>query len=112
MLAEKPYGRGILRSSQIFRAKKPFTSRCLGTEEDFRASVYIDGVALPLAMKLAAMLFQMTDEIGTFQAAGRIKVSRMTSAPASESSDKSRFASKTIVTASSRFARASSRVSP
>jgi hypothetical protein len=64
------------------------------------------------AVKLAAMPLQMADKIGTFQAAGRIRVSRMTSAPSSDCSDISRFASKTILTASSKFVRASSRVAP
>src|ERR1700728_4456518 len=62
----------------------------------------------PLAEEFASV----PDQIGAFHAAGRIRVSRTTSAPSSDSSDNARFASRTIATASFRFARASSGVSP
>jgi hypothetical protein len=71
-----------------------------------RLSVYLHGVVAALQKQLAAMLRDMPGEIGAFQAVGRINVSRMTSAPASDCSDNSRFASKTMATASSRFVRA------
>jgi hypothetical protein len=69
-----------------------------------RIPVYIYGVVAALAVKRAAMLLQIPDEIGAFQAAGRIRVSRITWAPSRDCSHSSRFASKTMVTNSSRFA--------
>src|ERR1700683_3213333 len=46
-----------------------------------RLWVDVDGVVAALAEKLAAMPLQMPDEIDAFQAAGRVRGSRMTSAP-------------------------------
>ena len=66
-------------------------------------------MAAALAEQLAAMPLQVSDEVNAFQTA-RVRASRMTAAPSSDSLDSSRFASKTIVTASFRFARASSGV--
>ena len=52
------------------------------------------------------------DQIDPFHAACKSRVSRMTSAPSRDCADSARFASRTIATASFRFARASSSVSP
>jgi len=60
-----------------------------------RIPVYIYGVVAALAVKRAAMLLQIPDEI---------RVSRITWAPSRDCSHSSRFASKTMVTNSSRFA--------
>jgi hypothetical protein len=81
--------------------------------ETLRASrfTYTSMIA-SLAEKLAPVLFQMPDQIDPFHAACRIRVSRMTSAPSIDCADRALFASRTIATASFRFARASSRVSP
>src|SRR5665213_1555841 len=75
-------------------------------------SVKVDGVVAALTTKFAAVLLQVANEIDALHAAGRMRLSRITSAPASDCSDISRFALRTMVTDSSRFTRASSRVLP
>src|SRR5579862_5135772 len=46
------------------------------------------------------LLLDRPDEIGAFHAAGRVRASRITSAPCRDCSDRSRFASSTMATAS------------
>lgn len=77
-----------------------------------RLAIHVHRVVASLMQELAPVVFQMPDPIDPFHAAGRISVSRMTSAPSTDCADKARFASRTIATASFRFARAPSRVSP
>lgn len=65
----------------------------------------------PLSQKLASRPFEVAKTIYPLHAAETINFSRMTSAPAMDSSASTRFASRTSVTASLRFSRAPSRVS-
>src|SRR5580704_19225799 len=76
------------------------------------SALFVYGVIAALPVEIIAMLFQMPDEFDAFHATGSISISRMTSEPFSDCSESSPFALRTIVTASSRFARASSSVSP
>jgi hypothetical protein len=68
-------------------------------------------VRAALAKQLTAVTLEMTDELHALQAVS-LKRSRMTETCASSCSLSARFASRTSITASWRFARASSSVAP
>ncbi len=74
-------------------------------------SVYVDRVISTFAKELAAVRFEVLDQIAPFQAETLIG-SRMTSASWISSSASSRLAASTMLIASARFARASSNVAP
>src|SRR5436309_1457269 len=75
-------------------------------------AIHVDGMVAALAQKLAAMTFQMPDEVPPLHAAPSNNGSRITSCPRNSSSANSRLASNTITTASAKLARASSKVAP
>ena len=77
-----------------------------------RFAIHVHSVVAFLAQELTPVLFQMADQVHPFHSASKTRVSRMTSAPSRDCADSARFASRTIATASFRFARASSSVSP
>src|SRR6185369_1153434 len=75
-------------------------------------AVDVDRVLSAFPQELASMLFEVADQVDSFHVGGRANDSRMTSEPSMACSAKARFASRTRATASFKFSRASSRVSP
>src|SRR5262249_36508921 len=73
--------------------------------------VDVHAVLTAIAQQRAAMRLQMPDEVVTFHEASS-NGSLVTVCPASDLSVSSRFASRTIVTASCRFSRAPTSVAP
>src|SRR2546425_7304546 len=93
--------------------RKSLISLCRGTDDAFRfRSVDVSRVVCSLTKKLAAILFQVPDDIATLHWETMTNGSRITLRPLSASSASTRFASRTISTASCRFDRASSIVAP
>src|SRR5262245_39304708 len=68
-----------------------------------RGSIHVQRVATALAEQRASMPLEVAQEVDSPHAAVTRKRSRITSAPASDSSARRRFASRTRRTASSRF---------
>src|SRR5436190_13050302 len=77
-----------------------------------RATVDIDSVIGAFSQEFTTVLLKVAEQFTTLHAVVSASGSRTTSAPRNDSSANSRFACKTIATASFKFARASSSVAP